>query len=106
MTPWIGEGSAYLVGREAHWEGCKYRTRKKVSGHTLKKRFEEDLGVVKRVVEAVGVTEVGERGLKRKVADVEGMEDRASERNAISEAIKEMLRADGLYRVVDEEDDG
>ena len=42
MISWVGEGSAYLGGKRAHFEGCKYRTKAEDSDHTLKRRFEED----------------------------------------------------------------
>lgn len=41
MTPWVGEGSAYLHGKEAHWPGCKYRTRDVESKHSLVNRWQQ-----------------------------------------------------------------
>ena len=42
MIAWVGEGSAYLGGKRAHFEGCRYRANAEDSTHTLKRRFEED----------------------------------------------------------------
>jgi hypothetical protein len=39
MIPWVGEGSALLVGKEAHSVGCKYRTRDAESKHSLPNRW-------------------------------------------------------------------
>ena len=41
LIPWVGEDSAYLLGKAGHHEGCKYRERDDPSIHTLKNRFEE-----------------------------------------------------------------
>ncbi|TKA72696.1 hypothetical protein B0A55_06489 [Friedmanniomyces simplex] len=47
LVPWVGSGSAYLVGREAHGiddtdgKVCSYRYRATVSGHALQNRFEK-----------------------------------------------------------------
>ena len=49
MIPWVGEGSAYTGGREAHGEGCVYRTRDRPSEHALKRRFEEPDDVQARI---------------------------------------------------------
>ena len=42
MLPWVGEGSAYLLGKEAHGEGCRYRKKEAESGYGLKRRHESD----------------------------------------------------------------
>ena len=38
---WVGEGSAYTVGKEAHGEDCLCRSRDRPSEHALKRRFKE-----------------------------------------------------------------
>lgn len=39
MVNWVGEGSAYLWGKEAHKAGCKYRVRDAESKHSLRNRW-------------------------------------------------------------------
>lgn len=49
MIPWVGEGSAYLGGKEAHGEDCLYRKRDRPSEHSLKRRFQEADDVQARI---------------------------------------------------------
>jgi hypothetical protein len=48
-VPWVGEKSQYLLGKEAHAEGCRYRDRDRESRHTLHGRFEEPEEVKERL---------------------------------------------------------
>jgi hypothetical protein len=50
MVNWVGEGSAYLAGKEAHLEGCKYRLRDAESKHGLGNRWQQT-GVVRERLE-------------------------------------------------------
>lgn len=49
MIPWVGEGSAYLGGKEAHGKDCLYRKRDRPSKHSLKRRFQEADDVQARI---------------------------------------------------------
>ena len=49
MIPWVGEGSAYTGGKEAHGEDCVYRNRDRPSEHALKRRFKEPDDVQARI---------------------------------------------------------
>ena len=49
MIPWVGMGSAYTGGKEAHGEDCLYRTRDRPSKHSIKRRFEEPADVQARI---------------------------------------------------------
>jgi hypothetical protein len=49
MVPWVGEGSAYLLGKEAHTGECKYRTRDAESKHSLGNRWEQTKAVQERL---------------------------------------------------------
>lgn len=49
MVPWVGEGSVYSAGKEAHGEGCLYRTRDRTSKYALKHRFQETEEVLQRI---------------------------------------------------------
>lgn len=51
IAPWVGEGSAYLWGKEAHGEWCLYRTRDSPSKHSLVNRFQETDEVQARIDE-------------------------------------------------------
>jgi hypothetical protein len=51
MIPWVGEGSALLVGKEAHSVGCKYRTRDAESKHSLPDRWVQTDEVQQRLNE-------------------------------------------------------
>lgn len=48
MIPWVGEGSAYMLGKEAHGEGCLCRARDKQSRHGLGHRFKDPEDVQER----------------------------------------------------------
>ena len=65
LIPWVGEDSAYLGGKAAHWEGCKYRTRDGDSVHTLQRRFQQDDETVARELERKA--ENAEKNAKRKL---------------------------------------
>jgi hypothetical protein len=41
LVNWVGEGSAYLAGKDAHLEGCKYRLRDAESKHGLGNRWQQ-----------------------------------------------------------------
>ncbi|KAM0716942.1 hypothetical protein Q7P37_006794 [Cladosporium fusiforme] len=49
MIPWVGQGSAYLHGKEAHRPGCKYRTRDAESKHSLSGRWQQTEDVQQRL---------------------------------------------------------
>ena len=49
MIPWVGIGSAYIGGKEAHGDDCLYRTRDRPSKHSVKRRFEEPAEVQARI---------------------------------------------------------
>jgi hypothetical protein len=49
MIPWVGMGSAYTGGKEAHGQHCLYRTRDRPSKHSVKRRFEEPADVQARI---------------------------------------------------------
>ena len=67
LIPWVGDGSAYLGGKEAHGEGCKYRDRDAESKHTLKNRFEPPPEVKARLEEAsVGKEEKKKERVEKK----------------------------------------
>ncbi|GAB7362718.1 hypothetical protein MBLNU230_g3024t1 [Neophaeotheca triangularis] len=42
LVPWVGEGSVYMLGTEAHQVGCKYLTRSDPTVHGLKHRIVGD----------------------------------------------------------------
>lgn len=47
LIPWVGEGSAYLLGKRGHGQTangkwCRYRTKDAESRYSLKKRFKPD----------------------------------------------------------------
>lgn len=46
---WVGEGGAYLLGKEAHTGNCKYRTRDAESKHSLGNRWEQTEAVRERL---------------------------------------------------------
>lgn len=48
MVQWVGEGSAYLLGKEAHTGKCKYRTRDAESTHSLGNRWKQTDAVQER----------------------------------------------------------
>ena len=76
MIAWVGEGSAYLGGKLAHFEGCRYRANAEDSTHTLKRRFEEDEETKGRVERIVMEREVRREAKKaRKAAESEEGED-------------------------------
>jgi hypothetical protein len=49
MIPWVGIGSAYTGGKEAHGEECVYRNRDRPSTHCVKRRFKEPDDVQARI---------------------------------------------------------
>jgi hypothetical protein len=49
MVQWVGEGSAYLLGKDAHTGKCKYRTRDAESTHSLGNRWEQTRAVKERL---------------------------------------------------------
>lgn len=49
MVHWVGEGSAYLLGKEAHLGKCKYRTRDAESTHSLGNRWKQTNAVQQRL---------------------------------------------------------
>ena len=49
MIPWVGMGSAYTGGKEAHGQDCLYRTRDRPSKHSVKRRFKEPDDVQARI---------------------------------------------------------
>lgn len=49
MVNWVGEGSAYLAGKEAHLPGCKYRLRDAESKHSLGNRWQQTGEVQERL---------------------------------------------------------
>jgi hypothetical protein len=55
LVNWVGEGSAYLSGKEAHLPGCKYRLRDAESKHGLGNRWQQTGEVLERLeVKAAG----------------------------------------------------
>lgn len=48
MVQWVGEVSAYLLGKEAHTGKCKYRTRDAESTHSLGNRWKQAEDVQER----------------------------------------------------------
>jgi hypothetical protein len=51
----VGDDSAYLGGKKAHFEGCLYRYRDTDSKHTLQNRFKADAATEQRVEERKAV---------------------------------------------------
>jgi hypothetical protein len=49
MVNWVGEGGAYLLGKEAHTGKCKYRTRDAESKHSLGNRWQQTKAVQERL---------------------------------------------------------
>lgn len=49
MIPWVGEGSAYLLGKSGHKVGCRYRTKDTESTKALMKRHESDFQASARI---------------------------------------------------------
>lgn len=49
MVNWVGEGGAYLLGKEAHTGECKYRTRDAESKHSLGNRWQQTKAVQERL---------------------------------------------------------
>lgn len=49
MIPWVGMGSAYTGGKEAHGQDCLYRTRDRPSRHSVEGRFREPDDVQARI---------------------------------------------------------
>ena len=73
LVNWVGEGSAYLAGKEAHWEGCKYRLRDAESKHSLGNRWQQTGEVQERLeVKAAG-------RLKRKRSKMEEAAEEAAD---------------------------
>jgi hypothetical protein len=50
MIHWVGEGGAYLLGKEAHTGKCKYRTRDAESKHSLGNRWQQTKAVQERLI--------------------------------------------------------
>lgn len=76
MVNWVGEGSAYLAGKEAHLPGCKYRLRDAESKHGLGNRWQQTGDVQDRLdIKAAGK-------LKRKRSKMEEAAEEAVEGSA------------------------
>lgn len=74
MIPWVGDGSAQLLGKMGHAEGCRYRGKLEESVYSLKKRFEPD-GETKRRVEEKKWAKALKGVAKRKAAEMEEKEE-------------------------------
>jgi hypothetical protein len=73
LVNWVGVGSAYLAGKEAHGPRCKYLLRDKESKHSLGNRWQQ-------TEEVQGRLEVKAAGrLKRKRSKMEAAEEAAEE---------------------------
>jgi hypothetical protein len=103
LTPRVGEDSAYLGGKAAHWEGCKYRTRDGDSVHTLQRRFQHDDETVARVQKRKA--ENAEKNAKRKLAKALADEDEMNEELEEGKARKSNKRAK-YGRPLGDDDDG
>lgn len=68
--PWVGENSAYMLGKDAHADWCNYRTRDTQSVHLTKNRFIEHPRVLERIQQKKDA-----RALKRKAKEAELDED-------------------------------
>jgi hypothetical protein len=76
LVNWVGEGSAYLAGKEAHLPGCKYRLRDAESKHSLGNRWQQ-------TGEVQGRLEVKAAGrLKRKRSKMVAASEEAAQEDA------------------------
>lgn len=76
MVNWVGEGSAYLAGKDAHLPGCKYRLRDAESKQSLGNRWQQTGEVQERLeVKALG-------RLKRKRSKMEAAVEETARKTA------------------------
>jgi hypothetical protein len=76
LVNWVGVGSAYLAGKEAHSEDCKYRLRDADSKHSLGNRWQQTGEVQGRLeVKAAGM-------LKRKMSKMDASSEEAASEDA------------------------
>jgi hypothetical protein len=73
MVNWVGEGSAYPAGKEAHLPGCKYRLRDAESKYSLVNRWQHT-GEVQRRLYAKALARQKRKRSKMEGA-VEGAQD-------------------------------
>ena len=94
MIAWVEEGSAYLGGKRAHFEGCRYRANAEDSTHTLKRRFEEDeetKGRVERIVMEREVRREAKKARKAAESDEGGMVEKLERKKKSAKGEKDKL---------------
>jgi hypothetical protein len=84
LVNWVGAGSAYLAGKEAHSPRCKYRLRDAENKHLLGNRWQQT-GEVQETLEVKAAGRLKRKMIKMDAASEEAAEEDAEDTCTVNE---------------------